>query len=244
MSQIISKSHQNEIGLRREKIQSLLKENLYNSLAQAIIKMIQSSQGTLKIFLFIFILVSTCLTSFLVIQSIMAYFTYAITTTSRTIYETPTIFPKVTFCNFNWLSTKFAFNLTERGLDWDEFTSLPIEQKKKLGHDIKDVLIECFFNGYSCNSTDFSWSYDEDYGNCYSFNSGFDLNERRTKVKESNMAGPNFGLQLTLYVNVYEKYLKTRKGMGGVIRLGNSSYLTDNSNNGILYTWVLRYFLR
>ena len=96
-------------------------------------------------------------------------------------------------------------------------------------------MIECSFNGYSCNSTDFVYSYDEDYGNCYSFNWGPVSNERKINVKGPNLAGPNYGLQLILYVNIYEKYLKTTKNWRAVIRIGNSSYLTDNSKNGIFW---------
>ena len=210
------------------KIRKIVTETLCNSLAQSVIKIVLIKDIVVKIFLSLFVLVSTSLASYLVIQSIMNYFTYSVTTSSRTIYETSTLFPKVTFCNYNWLSTQYAFDLIQMKMKWSEMTSLPMDQMKKLGHDLNDTLIECSFNSFKCNSTEFTWSYDEDYGNCYTFNSG-----KTMRVKESYLGGPNFGLQLTLYVNIYEKHLKTRKGLGAVIRIGNSSYQTDNSNNGI-----------
>ena len=50
------------------------------------------------------------------------------------------------------------------------------------------------------------------------------------------------GLYLTLYIDVYEEYLNLNEsimflvttGRGALIRVGNSSYSTDYSNNGIL----------
>ena len=95
------KSETNEKITRREEIKSLLKEVLYNSLAQAIIKIFLTPFIIIKCILFLFVFGSIGLTSYLVIESIMTYFTYGVSTTSRTIYETPTLFPKVTFCNAN-----------------------------------------------------------------------------------------------------------------------------------------------
>ena len=96
---------------KREQIKSLLKEVLYNSLAQAIIKIVLSPFLLIKCILFLFVLVSIGLTSYLVISSIMTYFTYGVSTTSRTIYETPTLFPKVTFCNANFVTTKYGYDV-------------------------------------------------------------------------------------------------------------------------------------
>ena len=48
--------------------------------------------------------------------------------------------------------------------------------------------------------------------------------------------GLDFGLQLTLYVNIYEKLLNDTLnifGLGALIRIGNSSYLSDYSNGGL-----------
>ena len=54
---------------------------------------------------------------------------------------------------------------------------LPDESKKKLVHSLDDILIRCLFGYHECTSADFVWKYDPVYGNCYSFNSGFNSNE-------------------------------------------------------------------
>ena len=81
------------------------------------------------------------------------------------------------------------------------------------------------FNGESCSLTDFVWSFDEIYGNCYTFNSGLDANGSKVNLKKSTIAGPYYGLQVIFYVNVYEPfYWSVVDGLGGLVRIGNSSY--------------------
>ena len=87
-------------------IETMMKEVLYNSLAQACIKIYQTKHFKLKIFLLMSIIILNCLAFYMVVQSIRSYFDYEVITTSRTIYETPTLFPKVTICNQNMLQTE------------------------------------------------------------------------------------------------------------------------------------------
>ena len=219
---------------RKEAIRKLLKEVLYNSLAQTIIRIIQTPYLFLKVFLTIFVLTTTGLASYLVIHSIVDYLTYGVSTTSRTIFENPTLFPKVTICNLNSYTTEFAYNLTRQGVYYGN--DLSNEDKSKLGHYLEDILIECKFNGFQCTPKNFTWSFDEVYGNCYTFNSGFDSNGNRVDLKQSKISGPRSGLQLKVYVNFYEGLLGFFKqnGLGAVIRIGNSSYSTFFDANGVL----------
>jgi hypothetical protein len=221
---------------KKELINTILKGVLYNSFAQAIIKIIQTPHVTLKIFLILFVLASTSLASYLVVSSILSYFTFDVSTTSRTIYETPTLFPKVTFCNVNWFATEFAYNLTQKAIKFSQVMHLPSDQKKKLGHSLSDILVKCFFNSHPCYPTDFTWSFDVNYGNCFTFNSGFDSSGNVSDLRRTFIAGHDLGLQLTFYVNIYEKLLNNTDntfGLGGVVRIGNSSYLTDYLDGGL-----------
>jgi len=227
LNKIHQKSKATNGDKETEGMKHFLKEILYTSLSQAIIKIFLTPHLILKVFLTTFVLVSSVLAAYLVIQSIVVYFTYDVTTKSRIVYETPTLFPKVTFCNLNEFSTEYAYNLTQQGVYYGN--DLSNEEKQKLGHDLNDILFDCKFNNNDCNATDFEWSYDNSFGNCYTFNSASNL-------KKSYLAGPEFGLTLTLYVNVYEKLLNVTNqlyGLGAIVRIGNSSYLTHYSNGGI-----------
>jgi hypothetical protein len=88
-------------------IGSILKEVLYNSLAQSIIKIIFSPHKSIELFLFVCVLCSSGFASYFVIQSIMIYMSFGVSTTTRTFFEIPNLFPKVTFfCNLNWFTTE------------------------------------------------------------------------------------------------------------------------------------------
>jgi hypothetical protein len=127
------------------------------------------------------------------------------------------------------LATKYAYDRIRSGAYVGN--NLSNEDKKKLGHDLNDILIYCTFNGKACDLTDFVWSFDELYGNCYTFNSGFNSNGTQIPLYKSNLAGLAFGLQLIFYVNIYEKLLGY--GTGAIVRIGNSSYMTDYLLGGI-----------
>ena len=95
-------------------IKSLLKETLDNSVAHAIFKIIETPIFTLKVFLFVCVILSSGLCSYLIIELIMSYLSYGVSTTTRTIYETPALFPKITICNINPFTTKYAFEFLKQ----------------------------------------------------------------------------------------------------------------------------------
>jgi len=127
---------------------------------------------------------------------------FGVSTTTRTFFEYPTLFPKVTFCNFNWFTTEYAYNQTRENIFYGNYL-LSDEDKRKLGHDLGDILLECSFNNNRCHTNGFKWSYDDDYGNCYTFNSG------EIDLKKTANAGLDSSLRLAFYVNIYEELLHT-----------------------------------
>jgi hypothetical protein len=99
---------------RNFKINILIKEALYNSTAQSIIKIIETPSLALKVFLLCRVILSSGLCSYLVIQLIISYLSYGVSTASRTLYETPALFPKITICNANPFTTQYAFNFLKQ----------------------------------------------------------------------------------------------------------------------------------
>ena len=116
--------------------------------------------------------------------------------------------------------------------------NLPDESKKKLVHPFDDILIYCSFGYKQCTSADFVWRYDPVYGNCYSFNSGFNSTGSAIDLKKSYIPGAAFGLSLLVYVGYNEKLnwfncgwltiapFTSLYGLNVVIE--NNTYLTDN----------------
>jgi hypothetical protein len=273
--------HSNET--EKEEIKNKFKNILDEPFAQAIIKIIYSHNIFLKIFLIIFVVNSSALALYLVINVITNYFNYGIVTTTRTLNEIPSKFPQITICNYNMFTTEYALeflrNMSEsmkktkndvnifdkneilnisyqtmrakitvfykRVISYVNSDSFSNENRKKLGHRLKDILHNCKFNTIPCDLDDFTWEFDPVYGNCYKFNSGFNLNGENIDLKESTIAGPLNGLQFDLFVNVnedikeyYYSFLNNEinsnnfNALGAVIKIDNSSYLTDHSKNG------------
>ena len=94
--------------IRKREVILIIKEILYNSLAQAIFRIFQTRHIILRTFLFVCVSVTTVLSSYLVIQSIISYFSFEVYTSSRSVFEIPALFPKVTICNQNMFTTKYA----------------------------------------------------------------------------------------------------------------------------------------
>ena len=90
-------------------INTLVKEVLYNSLAQIALKAYHTPHHFLRLFLLACVVISVGFAGYMVVKSLMLYMSYDIITTTRFIFETSPLFPKVTICNKCPFTTKFAF---------------------------------------------------------------------------------------------------------------------------------------
>ena len=66
---------------------------------------------------------------------------------------------------------------------------------KGLGFNIDQYMISCSYSGQACDSNSFSYFYDFQYLNCYTFNKANISN----KIKRINRRGSGYGLQLELF---------------------------------------------
>ena len=197
--------HQTKLAL----IKKITQEVLDDTLSKAIIKILVTPSWFVKVFWMFGLLGASSLCSYFLVGSAINFFTYELSTVVRVHSEIASLFPKVTICNKNAFTSKYAWDLAN-GTNYNEFlyrvnNELSEVEKQKLSHDFKDLLLECSFNSQPCAYYDFSWEYDRALGNCYSFNSGFNLSGHRVLLKKSIRAGSSYGLKLTLYVNFYGK---------------------------------------
>jgi hypothetical protein len=232
-----------ETETNKNKLRDLLKDHLTNEMFAALQEVYYSPHISIKIFLVIFLLASYGLASYTTLNLVLSYFEYGVTNTVRTVYETPALFPKVSICNVNPFTSKYGYeflryltnntfeSFPENASTFQKLTQTFITQtkaytiiknltdldKKSLGQDLKDSLLSCTFNLIECTSDDFSWFYDENYGNCYSFNSGFNsTGQKRDSV--SYLAGSWHGLQVDFLLDPMRTFLcLTRIGAARVL---------------------------
>jgi len=143
------------------KIKTLIKDTLYNSLAQALIKICHTPYFTLKTFLLIFVIISSGSCAFLVIQLIESYLSYGVSTTTRTLYETPARFPKVTLCNVNPFTSRHAVEFLKQ-INHDITSTIDIFDEDSLGQSnftnkmglLANIYYRAIFKMNSLNETE------------------------------------------------------------------------------------------
>ena len=247
---------------RKHKLREILKEHLTNEMFGALLEVFYSPHRAIKIFSILFLIVSYGLASYTTIKLILGYFDYGVTSTVRTIYETPAVFPKVTICNVNQMTTQYGYEFL-KNITNNTFESFPInssthddvvrifttqvksfslinnltdDAKKSLGQKLEDSLLSCQFNLVQCYPENFSWYFDAIYGNCYSFNSGFNSKGERQDTSPSYLAGSFHGLQIDFYIRSYENFSffnSISSGSGAIIRIDNVSHVIDHIKDGI-----------
>ena len=218
------------------KIEKILMDNLSCEMYHFILNVFYSPHFTLKFVYIFFILLGFGLSSYMTISLLLTYLEYNVNTLTRSVNEVPSIYPKITICNVNLYTTKYAYdylmslNLTlnqiENLITSGDLTNaifvystnnrnvaariqaLSDEEKQSFSHTLNQTLLSCMFNFQPCTANDFKWEWDRLYGNCFSFNSGLNATgETSVPLKESYQSGNTFGLTISFYTNFYEKLM-------------------------------------
>ncbi|XP_056389935.1 amiloride-sensitive sodium channel subunit gamma isoform X2 [Hyla sarda] len=86
---------------------------------------------------------------------------------------------------------------------------IPMEEKILMGYSADELLINCFFDGKTCDARNFTLFQHPLYGNCYTFNDA-----QRKNLLDSSMGGAEAGLKLVIYMDEeeYNPFLVTAAG--------------------------------
>ena len=191
-------------------LEQMLKENLSCEMFHFVLNVFYSPHLVIKCILAFFILVACGLASYTTITLVLTYMEYNVITTTRIISETPAVFPKVTICNKNPFTSRYAYEFlsqsdllntsrinetlnqdrssaiinftTTRTLLLGQIKNFSDERKKKFSHELNDTLLSCLFSYEQCDSNNFQWVWDSHYGNCFAFNSGFNSSGQNVEL--------------------------------------------------------------
>jgi hypothetical protein len=146
---------------RKILITEILTRNLNNELAQAIVRLFKTKFKSIKCVLVLFLVVCICLSAYLTIQTCISYFSYEVITTSRTVFEFPMTFPKVTLCNLNPFTSEYSVEFLRKinknlmpdfdVFDENQMSTISYENKSKL---ISDIFAQAFLQMNSLNFSD------------------------------------------------------------------------------------------
>jgi hypothetical protein len=252
-------SKENEGEKKMKLFMDYAKAHVKNETIFSILSTYQMHCKIRKAFIFSFLLLAKAIFLYMFIKELINHFQYEVVTKVRTEYESSPVFPRITLCQSNPFTTKFAYevvkNLSEKIFNQTYMNNISLDMKlkllnliryqalaqvanyddsdkKKLSHSIEDILLTCKFNYANCNASDFSWTWDDYHGNCYMFNSGVNSKGENIDLKVLNMAGSDFGWVVDVYVNAYEK-LKLFNELnpnGLLLKIDNVTHLVDNVN--------------
>ena len=233
---------------KHKQIEHIIRENIKNEFGIGINKILFNSHIVIKVFWIFLLAASFAMSVYLTLKLFQDFFSYNVRTNRRVMFETPTLFPQINVCNQNPITTKYGYSLSlNESFPNGDLSLLPIGQQKLLGHDLNDTLLSCTFNNLPCSSDDFTWYFDRNYGNCYSFNSGLNRTGQTVDLLSSIRAGADYGLQMTFYSSFYENFTRIYNVNGLMVKIANQSFI-DLSDGVLLspgfYTNVLieRYF--
>lgn len=160
--------------------------------------MLKRDSWLIRIVWLICFVASTVVCVYLITTGIMSYFDFETATKTEKIQLVSTSFPAVTICNTNSFltntSVEFVETLFEQSdLDF-ELNNLNARDlmvlryfagtnaldpnrtdafRRMLSPSLPDIVYSCTFNLHPCSlDDDFSWYFDNFYGNCFTFNSG------------------------------------------------------------------------
>lgn len=169
--------------------------------------------------------------SFLVVMSVIEYLKFSTNTKTTMIYESNAVFPSITICNMNPFLSPYSSVITNKTTN--QFLAFNIakskrfgdENRKKLGVPINETILSSYFNYLTpIDYGNFSWYYDYVHGNCYNFNSGFNMKGEKTPLVNVSAVGPYTGLQISLFTGIPLNKNAISLAYGMHIKIYNQSY--------------------
>ena len=190
---------------------------------------------------------STGLTFWLISSSIFDFLKFDVVTKTTSVYEIPTRFPTVTFCDNDPFTTsdgsKFLRDVAENNeLDINQWHIMQTitdlarlqamnptfdnENKSSLGFSFEQIF-QCTYNIDEDCKSDLHWYFSFEYGNCFQFNSGLNLSNHKIELK--NIEKQGIGLQVTLGPIVNKNQYVSSWNNGMVVFVHNSSFGLSSS---------------
>jgi hypothetical protein len=134
---------------KSKKIFSFIRNALSDSTIHGLPNLLKSERIIFKFMWFIFFTTSLIFGVYSIYTNTIDYLSYDVVTQIQINYESPTIFPTITFYNLNYFSPDFTAKFS-----------------------LKDILIKCDFNGVSCFYYQFEEKTDKLGYVYYQFNTG------------------------------------------------------------------------
>ena len=241
----------NEIGSFRKKSNvSQIKETFVSwcekSDVNGLAKIFAYDKGLVRFIWFLVLLASLGVTAWFMSWSILEYLQYGTVSKIEMIYERPTEFPAVTFCDFQPFTTQngrdlvINFKASSRSETIRFFLALMNASSPSFGDEKRKQLglnknqITCSFFNVDC-TTDLHWIWSSFYGNCFQFNVGLNASNQFISQKMTNVEGVFNGLLIKInnFTNVNLTKFGTTSGFGMKVFVHNRTTQPRWSSEGV-----------
>ncbi|CAF0715638.1 unnamed protein product [Brachionus calyciflorus] len=220
-----------------KKLIQVIEETLLNSTSHGIPSIIRSDKLAIRLMWIIFTIISTGLCGFMIVQSILNYFSFETTSKIQVITETNAIFPTVTICNTNYFTTKYSaefinnlsleiplgsnyfdyikyYTIRKIILSDDELRS----NSYKFGDTFKKLIINCKLSTIDCKSEEYwIYYYHQLYGNCYQ------INANREKLISVDRTGWQNSLSIILNISLADGLEGLFASIGAIVMIHNQT---------------------
>jgi hypothetical protein len=209
---------------------SILREFAINTTTAGIPGIAKSASIHNRIFWTVSFLVFTGIMMYFLVENIIAYFGYPTQTSVSFLVARSQPFPAVTICNYSpirydvfiepFINYTNSINVTDtndtstitaiQAAYINEFIQILLNSGQppaKYCFPLESMLLNCLYNGATCQATDFISFFSSDYGLCYTFNAQTKSNTSNIRQTTDNGASGKLELRLYAQSQDYVPYL-------------------------------------
>ncbi|CAF1045883.1 unnamed protein product [Brachionus calyciflorus] len=218
------------------KLRSVIEESLLSSTSHGIPNIIRSDNLILRVMWILFTFISTGLCGYMIVQSIMNYFSFETTSKIQIHTETSSIFPAITICNLNFFTSEYsAIFIKNLSLDmqsnsyfnYDSYKTLVeiiskneefMSDSYKFGDSFEKLIVHCQLLTIDCKNKDYwNYYYHQLYGNCYQINT---KNDNLIRVRRTGWYN---ALNIILNISLADGLEGLYAGIGAVVMIHNQT---------------------
>ena len=231
---------------KKKEILKSTKQTLEGSSIHAIPNITRNNYYLIKIVWIVCFLVSFSWCCWFMVRSINDYLEFGVTSLIEVKYEHKLKFPVITICYLNLIKSNSLNDLIRKNFGYIPSFNLYgmvvvktrefyySNQLEKL--NLNETIISCNYNNLPCNLTDDfdDQFYDQNYGQCFRFNSGINRLGQTVEQKYSYQNGILNGLILNLYIGSSDQNNNAFSISHGMnIFINDKNYLDSTYSEGI-----------
>ena len=247
--------HEECQSLLMKEIYKLWSEWVQNTTCHGFPNIFRNKHLVLKSFWLICFLTSLGGCLYIISSYAITFLQFGVNVNPFHVIESPINFPAITICNLNPFFKERSFSFISQVLNDKNLTTeiekhngtainvtktilnllliesstnpLYFPNRKTFGFNINDILISCTYSGLQCSANDFKFFQSYQYGNCYTFNSGYN-----SSIRTISSVGPGNSLEIELFSGDPNEELYIYK-RGFYVAIHNQSYATILDNEGV-----------